>query len=283
MDAAPPPATVFHNPDCGTSRNALALLRLCGIEPTVVEYLTDPPGRERLRELIAAAGLTPREAMRHNPELVARLGLDGADVSDAELLDAMARNPILINRPIVVTPAAVALCRPSETVLDLVPAGRAPTADAVKDDGTPFIRDEPWAADDDLILHLEAAGLPTGDLREPGRTFYRYGLLGGTAVGFGGFERHGPDALLRSLCVMPRFHRRGVGRAMALLLMRRAFDRGARQGYAFAGTPEAAAFFRTLRFVEVARAAAPAALLATRQATALCPTSAALFTRPLAL
>ena len=277
------PTTVFHNPDCGTSRNALALLRLCGVEPRVVEYLTDPPGRERLRELIAAAGLTPREAMRHHPELVARLGLDDAGRSDADLLGAMARHPILINRPLVVTPAAVSLCRPSETVLDLVPTERMPTADAMKDDGTPFIRDEPWAADDDLTLHLEAAGLPTGDLREPGRTFFRYGLLGGTSVGFGGFERHGSDALLRSLCVAPRLHRRGIGRNMALLLMRRAFDRGARRAFAFAGTPEAVAFFRALRFVEISRDAAPASILATRQTTALCPASAALFTRPIAL
>lgn len=277
------PITVFHNPDCGTSRNALTLLQLCGVESRVVEYLTDPPGRERLRELIAAAGLTPREAMRHHPELSAHLGLDDAGRSDADLLDAMALHPILINRPLVVTPAAVALCRPSETVLDLVPAGLVPAADAVKDDGTPFIRDEPWTADDDLALHLEAAGLPTGDLLEPGRTFFRYGLLGGTTVGFGGFERHGPDALLRSLCLMPRFHRQGIGRNMALLLMRRAFDRGARRAFAFAGTPETAAFLQALRFVEISRDAAPASILATRQATALCPASAPLLTRPIAL
>ncbi len=139
------PTTVFHNPDCGTSRNALALLRLCGVEPRVVEYLTDPPGRERLRELIAAAGLTPREAMRHHPELVARLGLDDAGRSDADLLGAMARHPILINRPLVVTPRGVRLCRPSEAVLDLLPPQRGAFTKedgqrVVDPDGSPAFR-----------------------------------------------------------------------------------------------------------------------------------------------
>lgn len=273
--------TFYHNPDCGTSRNALALLRLAGIEPLVIEYLTTPPIKDRLRELIALAGLSVRETIRHHPVLVAQLGLSSSRKTDEELLDAMVAHPILINRPIVDTPTAVKLCRPSETVLDLLMAGQVPTADAMKDDHTPFVQDELWLANNDLALHVGAAGLTIEDLTEPGRTFYRYSLLGGTTVGFGGFELYGPDVLLRSLCVVP--HGQGIGRNMTLLLMRRAFDQGARRAFAFTSTLEAAAFHQALRFAPITRGSAPATILATRQATGLCPAWAQLFERALTL
>lgn len=114
--------TFYHNPDCGTSCNALTLLRLAGVEPVVIEYLKTPPTKDRLRELVALAGLTVRETIRHHPVLVVQLGLNNPQKTDEDLLDAMVANPILINRPIVVTPTAVKLCRPSETVLDLLTA-----------------------------------------------------------------------------------------------------------------------------------------------------------------
>lgn len=114
--------TIYHNPDCGTSRNALALIRNAGIEPTVVEYLKTPPARDELAELIRQAGLTVRQALREKGTPYHELGLDDPSLSDDRLLDAMLAHPILINRPFVVTPQGVRLCRPSEVVLDVLPA-----------------------------------------------------------------------------------------------------------------------------------------------------------------
>jgi arsenate reductase len=112
---------IYHNPSCGTSRNTLALIRNTGVEPQVIEYLQTPPSREELKEMIAKAGLTVREAIREKGTLYAELGLDNPALTDEQLLDAMLANPILINRPFVVTPVSVRLCRPSEAVLDILP------------------------------------------------------------------------------------------------------------------------------------------------------------------
>ncbi|CAE6744144.1 arsenate reductase (glutaredoxin) [Paraburkholderia haematera] len=116
--------TIYHNPDCGTSRNTLAMIRNAGIEPEVIEYLKNPPDRATLKDLIARAGLTVRAALREKGTPYAELGLADASLSDAQLLDAMLAHPILINRPIVVTPLGVRLCRPSEVVLDILPAAQ---------------------------------------------------------------------------------------------------------------------------------------------------------------
>ena len=112
--------TIYHNPDCGTSRNALGLIRNAGIEPRVVEYLKTPPGREELIELIRRAGLSVRDALRRKGTPHDALGLGDPALTDDQLLDAMMAHPILINRPIVVSDKGVKLCRPSETVLDLL-------------------------------------------------------------------------------------------------------------------------------------------------------------------
>lgn len=112
--------TIYHNPACGTSRNTLAMIRNAGIEPLVIEYLHTPPDRDTLKTLIAAAGLTVREAIREKGTPYAELGLDSPSKTDDELLDAMHQHPVLINRPFVVTPAGVRLCRPSELVLDIL-------------------------------------------------------------------------------------------------------------------------------------------------------------------
>ncbi|MGV1985428.1 arsenate reductase (glutaredoxin) [Agrobacterium sp. 22-221-1] len=114
-------ATIYHNPSCGTSRNTLALIRAAGIEPTVIEYLREPPTRENLAGMIADADLTVREAMREKGTPYAQLGLDNPDLTDDQLLDAMMETPILINRPFVVTPLGTRLARPSEVVLDILP------------------------------------------------------------------------------------------------------------------------------------------------------------------
>ena len=113
--------TIYHNPKCGTSRNVLAMIRRSGEEPVVIEYLKSPPSRERLKELIAAMGIPVRALLREKGNPYAELGLGDPKWSDEELIDFMIAHPILINRPIVVTPKGARLCRPSETVLDILP------------------------------------------------------------------------------------------------------------------------------------------------------------------
>ena len=113
--------TIYHNPACGTSRNALALIRNAGIEPIVIEYLEQPPGREQLAKMVKEAGLTVREAIRQKGTPYFELGLDDEKLRDEALLDAMMRHPILINRPFVITELGTRLCRPSEAVLDILP------------------------------------------------------------------------------------------------------------------------------------------------------------------
>lgn len=113
--------TIYHNPECGTSRNTLAMIRNAGIEPAVIEYLKNPPSREDLVKMIADAGLTVRQAIREKGTPYAELGLDNPSLTDEQLLDAMLKDPVLINRPFVVTPSGTRLARPSEVVLDILP------------------------------------------------------------------------------------------------------------------------------------------------------------------
>jgi len=113
--------TIYHNPACGTSRNTLALIRNSGVEPAVILYLETPPTRAELQTLIADMGISVRALLRKNTEPFEQLGLAEDRFSDDELLDAMLAHPILINRPVVVTPLGTALCRPSEAVLDILP------------------------------------------------------------------------------------------------------------------------------------------------------------------
>ncbi len=114
--------TIYHNPACGTSRNTLALIRNSGVEPTVIHYLETPPSRDTLQALIAAMGMPVRDLLRQNVPPYEALGLAENKFSDDELVDAMLAHPILINRPIVVTPLGTKLCRPSEVVLDILPS-----------------------------------------------------------------------------------------------------------------------------------------------------------------
>ena len=128
---------IYHNPNCGTSRNTLAMIRNAGIEPHVVEYLKTPPSRTLLESLIERAGIAPPALLREKGTPYAELGLDNPDLTDAQLIDAMMEHPILINRPLVVSPLGVKLCRPSEEVLDLIPA--AQRAAFAKEDGEQVI------------------------------------------------------------------------------------------------------------------------------------------------
>ena len=124
--------TIYHNPSCGTSRNTLAMIRQSGEEPEIIEYVKNPPSRARLKELIKAIGTPVRELLREKGTPYAELGLADPKWSDDELIDFMLAHPILINRPIVVTPKGVRLCRPSELVLDLL---ENPAEAFMKEDG----------------------------------------------------------------------------------------------------------------------------------------------------
>jgi len=130
--------TIYHNPACGTSRNTLAIIRHAGIEPDVIEYLKTPPTKAQLRQLLADAGLSVRGILRTKEPLYAELGLAAADWSDEQLLDFIGQHPILMNRPIVVTPLGTKLCRPgSEAVLEILPVPQVPPF--TKEDGEQVI------------------------------------------------------------------------------------------------------------------------------------------------
>jgi arsenate reductase len=129
--------TIYHNPACGTSRNTLALLRHAGLQPEVIEYLKTPPTKERLRSLAADMGLSVRELLREKGTPYAELGLGNPQWTDDQLLDFIGQHPILMNRPIVVTPLGTKLCRPSEEVLELLPVGKL--APFRKEDGESIV------------------------------------------------------------------------------------------------------------------------------------------------
>jgi len=267
---------IYHNADCGTSRNTLALLRSVGVEPRVVEYLKTPPSRAELVDLIDRMGLAVRDAIRQKGTPYAALGLDDPALGDDALLDAMIAHPILINRPIVVGPPGVRLCRPSDIVFDLLPTGV--TTALLKEEGVPFLVDAGIAGDDPgLVGALQSAGLPVDDLLEPRRTFFAYRTSAGDPVGFGGYEALGDNALVRSIVVLPAWRAQALGRNLVALLQRRAFDAGARRAWVL--TSSAAPFFEKIGFKPVARDDAPATVLATRQASSLCPADAALLAR----
>lgn len=132
--------TIYHNPKCGTSRNVLALIRNTGTEPDVIEYLVTPPSREKLLELLANMAIPVRELLRRKGTPYDELQLDNPALTDAALIDAMLAHPILINRPIVVTPLGTQLCRPSEAVLDILSLPQL--AAFSKEDGEPVINDK---------------------------------------------------------------------------------------------------------------------------------------------
>ena len=130
---------VYHNPACGTSRNTLAMIRNAGVEPHVVEYLKTPPNRALIRQLLARAGLSVREVLREKGTPYAELDLADLALTDEQLLDAVEAHPVLLNRPLVVSPKGVRLCRPSEAVLDLLPAQHG---EFVKEDGERVIDEQ---------------------------------------------------------------------------------------------------------------------------------------------
>ena len=196
------------------------------------------------------------------------------------ILDHMVRNPLLVERPIVCGPGGVRLCRPSDMVIELLLQRLA--GEIRKEDGTPLLVDRPIAGSGTgLTTALQEAGLPADDLTEPGRSFFAYATVTDERVGYGGFEHMGRDVLVRSLVVLPHARQRGIGGGILALLLRRAFDDGGRDAWLL--TTTAALFFKRAGFKPVERSAAPAAILATRQAANLCPSSAALLGRSITL
>jgi len=139
-DTMPSDITIFHNPACGTSRNVLGLIRNAGIEPVVVEYLKTPPSRAQLRAIVAATGGSILALLREKGTPCHELGLADPATTDEQILDAMLAHPILINRPIVISARGTRLCRPSETVLDLLPA--AQRGAYTKEDGQPVVDED---------------------------------------------------------------------------------------------------------------------------------------------
>ena len=278
MTDARPQFTIYHNPDCGTSRNTLILLREGGVEPKVVEYRRTPPSREVIEGLAERIGFPLRDIMRRKGTPFADLALDNPAIGTDELLDAIAAHPILLNRPIVTSDARALLCRPSDVVLDLM--AWQPAKRILKEDGSPFLKDRLISPSDPAFgAALVEAGLPGDDLMESNRRFYAYDMLDGMHAGYAGFEQYGEDVLIRSVVVPPEARKGDIGSGIVPLLLFRALKTGARRAYLI--TTSAAPFFARLGFKEVERKLAPASILSTRQATFLCPASAALMTRKL--
>ena len=273
--------TIYHNPACGTSRNALALLRATDADPRIVEYLVNPPTRELITQLAERIGLPLREIMRKKGTPYAELNLDDPALQPDELLDAIEAHPILLNRPIVVGPTGAKLCRPSDVVLDLLPLTPL-AAPVLKEEGVPFLRDvDVSPADRGLHAALTTAGLSVDDLVEPHQAFYAFDTLDGKRLGYGGFQRHGEIALIRSVVVADGARQGGIGSNIVPLLLFRAFEAGSRRAYLL--TSSAAPFFAKLGFRNIERANAPEAILSTRQAASICPASAHLMSRELGL
>jgi arsenate reductase len=272
--------TIYHNPECGTSRNVLALLQAAGVELKVIQYLRSPPDRSTLKAMIAASGIPVRDVLRVKGTPYHDLGLDNPKWTDAQLIDHMLAHPILINRPFVVTARGTQLCRPSDRVLDLLES--VPQRSFDKEEGVPFLRDTAIVGEDPgMLATLATADLPTDDLSEPGRRFWEYRTLDGHVAGYGGFERYGGDVLVRSIIVPHAQRRQGGGRNLLALLLRRAFDDGARTAWLL--TQTAVPFFVRAGFQAISRDTAPATILATRQASELCPQSATVMKRAVSL
>ena len=269
--------TIYHNPACGTSRNVLAMIRNTGEEPHIIEYLKTPPSRDELKDLVTRMRVPLRSILRKKGTPFEALGLDNPSLTDEQLLDAIDENPILINRPIVVTPRGVKLCRPSEEVLALL--DRPQQSAYVKEDGDPVVVGTPISANEmgEFAQALSAAELPTADIDLPGRQFYRFTDTVGEPVGFGGYEGEGEDRLVRSVVVRPELRGKGFGKAIASTLERIAVRTGAKRLHLL--TTEAASFFEKAGFTAADRSEAPATIAGSAEFTALCPASADYLTK----
>ena len=282
-----PDVTIFHNPACGTSRNTLALIRHASIEPTVIEYLKTPPAKDTLRELVAAMGVPVRSLLREKGTPYAELGLGEPRWTDEELLDFVSRHPILMNRPVVVTPLGTRLCRPSEDVLELLPVGRL--SPFVKEDGEAVQDSGARRAAGGLTLRpaaerdwpsiealLKLNDLPVDGAREH-LGVYIVATGGDAVVGTAGIELYGNIGLLRSVAVLPERQRQGLGTAMLERIVADARVLGLSRLYLL--TTTAADYFAGHGFTPQPRDSVPAALQASAEFRGACPASAVLMGR----
>ncbi len=217
--------TLYHNPDCGTSRNVLHNLLRLGLKPVVILYLEQPPPPAQLLRLAQASGLKLQELLRIKGSPYHALGLDAPHWSDAQRLEHMQRHPILINRPLLESPTGVRLCRPSDLMLDLLPGAAGLRLE--KEDGTPLLRDSLVEPDDPGLKQAwRAAGLP--DL-PTGTLAYRYATTDGDRVAHAAVSTAGGHAWLHGIAPEPAWRDTGATAGVLALASRRAFDRGARQ------------------------------------------------------
>ena len=270
--------TIYHNPACGTSRNVLAMIRNTGEEPHVIEYLKTPPTRDELKRLVARMGVPLRSVLRRKGTPFEAFGLDNPSLTNEQLLDAIDENPILINRPIVVTSRGVKLCRPSEEVLDLLE--RPQLSAYVKEDGDPVVVGTPVESPDMEALKqaLSAVELPTEDVDGPDRQFYRFTDTVGGYVGYGGLEGQGEDRLLRSIVVQPALLGKGYGKAIVSTIERVAARVGVKRLHLL--TKGAGSFFEKLGYVAADRSDAPTSIAESAQFAQLCPSSAKYLAKP---
>ncbi len=267
--------TIFHNPGCGTSSNTLAVLEAAGLAPRVVEYLQTPPSPPEIVDLARRAGVPLRALIRRRGTPFDQLGLGDPGMTDADLLDAIAAHPILLNRPIVVTDKAVALCRPSDAVLDMI---EAPTPDVMrKADGAPLVTVRPLAEAEAARNALAAAGLPVDGIEGAHVALFEAIDSTRARVGFGALEGKGPDLLLRSIVIVPERRGQGLGAPLVHALERAAARRGAERLHLLTDT---APFFETAGFGRADRMSAPQSIAATAEFSTLCPASAVYLTRP---
>jgi arsenate reductase len=282
-----PDVTIFHNPACGTSRNTLALIRHAGIEPTVIEYLKTPPTKDTLRELVAAMGGSVRSLLREKGTPYVELGLGEFRWTDEQLLDFIGQHPILMNRPVVVTPLGTKLCRPSEEVLELLPVGQLPPF--IKEDGEAVHDSGVRRAAGGLALRpaceldwpsiealLKVNSLPIDGVREH-LGAYIVATADDMVVGTAGVELYGEAGLLRSVAVLPEWQKQGIGTVMLERIVADARTRGLSRMYLL--TTTAADYFAGLGFTLQPRDSAPAALQVSAEFRGACPASAVLMVR----
>lgn len=271
--------TIYHNPDCGTSRNVLAALERLGLQAQVIEYLKTPPDAQTLASLIKAAGISVRDAIRVKGTPYKELGLDGGHWSDAKLIEQMVQHPILINRPIVSTEQGVQLCRPSDVILDLVDV--PDQLSLQKEEGVPFLRDARVLATDPALGQALVACNLASDRHESATQFFQYSSTDGVGLAHAGMDVAGEHAVIHSVVVDYERRRQGLGRNVLALLLRRAFEQGARHAWVVTGT--AGGFFESSGFRESAPETAPQDIQASPSMHQRSAAGATLYSRKISL
>ncbi|MDR1828882.1 MAG: arsenic resistance N-acetyltransferase ArsN2 [Methylobacteriaceae bacterium] len=271
--------TLYHNRNCGTSRAVLALIRAAGIEPLVVEYLKTPPSRATLAALVKRSGLPARALLRQKEALFRELRLGDPALSNETALDALAAHPALLNRPVVVSDRGVVIARPPDAALAVLP--QLPRERLLKENGVPYLKLTAIPAADSAFRDaLAAEHLTVDDLGEPNQMFFAAATLDDVVVGYGGYQRRGSLALLRSLTVLPGFRGKHLGASLTALILHRALMQD-RLTEAWLLTMTAAPFFRKIGFKTMDRKDVPEDIRGSTQFSSLCPVSSTLMRKAL--